>query len=655
MHSELLDVTVLFGVSLAVALGFQRLRLPPVVGFVVAGALFGPRSLRLVSNEELVEQLAEVGVVVLLFAVGLELASGPLRTLRRQILIGGSLQVGLTVLLGSAAACALGAGMGTSVLVGFLIALSSTAAITKLLGERGELGSPPGRLAVAICIAQDFAVVAMVLVLPLLAGGDAVNGLLPNLIQVGRTLLGLAVVIGVGVLVVTRLLAWVAHTRSREFFVLAVVTICLAMAIATAAIELSPALGAFLAGLILGRGHHRHQAMAEIEPFRDALSSLFFVSIGMLFDPRVLVESPLTVVAVVAAVVTTKASVGWLAGAALGAPRWVAVSAGLMIAQVGEFSFVLVQAVRGTPLLPDAIERVFVVAAVLSIALTPALIAAGRPLGRWLSSHLAPDELSNSDDGSALRDHVVLVGFGPAGRTLADALEALGVDYRAIEMNAATVESERRVGRAIQFGDASRPAVLHSVDLERARALVIAINDPRATRQIVAMARTIASHVRILARAQFLGDVAGLRSAGADEVVAQEFETSIEMLVRTLRRLLVPEDVIGQRVRAVRESAGLRRAAPIDRGTASGELALSMFGLDIGVARIEGGCEVTDRTLAELDLRARAGLTVVAVRPADGRLTLELGPDTRLGVGDEVVVVGPKDRIAPGLALFRGG
>jgi CPA2 family monovalent cation:H+ antiporter-2 len=660
-HTALLDTAILFTASFVVALSFQRLRLPPVVGFVVAGALLGPRSFGLVENEALVEQLAEVGVVVLLFTVGLELASGPIGTLRRQIVVAGSLQVGLSVALGALAAWGLGLGLGPSIFLGFLLSLSSTAAITKLLGDAGQVGSPPGRLAVAICIAQDIAVVPMILLLPLLAaGGGEENGasLGATLLGVGRAFVGLALVAGAAVLAVPRLLERVSRTRSRELFVLAVVTICLVMAQGTGALGLSPALGAFLAGFVLARGHHKHQAIAEVEPFRDALSSLFFVSIGMLFDAQVLVEQPVLVGGALAAVVAGKTGVAWLAASALRLPRWVSVRGALMVAQVGEFSFVLVQATNENGILPDRLERVFVVVAALSIAITPALFVFGRYVAARRPSMRGGARAVETGDEPAeageLRDHVVIVGFGPAGRTLADALDVVDVPYRVIEMNNATVKEEAARGRPIVLGDASRRAVLHAVDIERARVLVVAVNDPRASRQVVAVASVMAPHVRILVRAQYLGDVDGLRAAGADDVVPQELETAIEITVRAMRSILVPDDLIGEQVRAVRDRYRAPRAAPPGGGATGRDVAAAIPGLDMRVVVVDSASEIEGLTLAEAKIRERTGLTVVALQTAGtARPSLALGPTTRLSAGDRVVVIGTADAIEAGMSVFR--
>ena len=321
----LLDLALLFALCVAVVVVFHRLRVPTVAGFLIAGALLGPHSFKLVSQQELVEQLAEIGVVVLLFTVGMELSLSSLLKMKRSLFLGGGLQILLTIVLGAAFALLGGLPLGTAIFLGFLLALSSTAAISKLLQERGELGSPSGRLAMSICVAQDLAVVPMILLLPLLAGSKDL-GFGGTLLSIGWAFL-LVALTTVGLwFIVPRVLDLVSRTRSREVFVLTVFTLCLTAALVTSHLGLSLALGAFLVGLVLGESGYHHQATSEVEPFRDALSSLFFVSIGMLFDYRVILEAPLLVTLALIVVIFGKALLVLLVSKMLGLPRRVAKS-----------------------------------------------------------------------------------------------------------------------------------------------------------------------------------------------------------------------------------------------------------------------------------------------------------------------------------------
>ena len=648
LEQFLLELALLFALCVAVAVTFHRLRLPPIVGFLVAGVLVGPNVIGLVHHEGLVRELAEVGIVVLLFAVGLEVPLHQLRRLQRVILRAGAVQIGATV-LGAAAVCwALGVPPGPAVFLGFLLSLSSTAAASKMLVDHGELSAPHGRTVLGIAIAQDLAVVPMILVIPLLAlaGGGGTRPLTEVGLDLGL-LLSLAVVAR---LLSGPLMALVCRTRSRELFVLFLATWCLGIAALTAHLGMSLALGAFLAGILLADSDHHSQAQAEVEPFRDAFASLFFVSIGMLFDWRTVVEAPGTVLVIVLAVVLGKAAIVMAASWVLGQPFWVRVRAALTLAQVGEFSFVLVQLGRRADLLQVSAERLFVVAAVASIAVTPALYALGRWLARRASAR-AGGKTAVYGDGHERRDHAILVGFGPTGRTVAAALEAVGIPFVVAEMNAATVRSEKARGVPIVLADATRPAALKGLGVERAALVVLAVNDGNATRRIAQLVRQLAPQAHVIARAVYNHEVDLLQNAGAHEVVPQELEASVEILVRVLRHFVVPDDEVGRQVQKVRGEIAGRRAAAVPM--AGADLTQLVPGLGFGVYRVAPGSRVVGRTLADAGVRRHTGCSVVAVRRGDRTLGA-IVPETSLEVGDTVVVVGPQTRLADAAAMFAG-
>ena len=648
----LLDLALLFALCIVVVVGFHRLRVPPIVGFLIAGALMGPHAFGLIKQTELVEQLAEIGVMILLFTVGMELSLRDLLKMRRSLLIGGGLQIGLTIALGSLVALVGGLPWGTAIFLGFVLSLSSTATIAKLLQDRGELGSPSGRLAMSICVAQDFAVVPMLLVLPLLAAGMGDGpgiGLGATLWQVGSSFVFLVLIMGGAWLLVPRVLGLVSRTRSREVFVLTIFTMCLAGAAATASLGLSLALGAFLVGLILSESGYHHQATAEVEPFRDALSSVFFVSIGMLFDFSVILEQPLLVLLALTAVIAGKAVIVWVAARRLSLPNWVGIRAGLLLAQVGEFSFVVIAVARSNELQLGGIESVFVVVAVLSMALTPLMLIVGRRLTRRPAKTGADRE---REPKNRRRDHVVIVGFGPGGQAVAKALRSQDIPFVVIEMNAETVKKYRARDYSIFLGDSSRDAVLTAAGLPRARLLVLAINDPGATQSTADLARRIAPDCRIVARTNFIGEVSKLRRIGVQEIVPQELETSIEIMVRVLRHYLVPTSEVGRQVRLVRENADLPDRAKRTFEGDTYRLAEFLPGLGLELFRVESGSEIADFALEDSDLRRMSGCTVVALK-RDGSTDISIRPSTVVHVGDILVLLGPTRRIGEAAYLFR--
>lgn len=644
LEQALLELALLFALCVAVAVTFHRLRLPPIVGFLVAGVLVGPNAIGLVHHEEMVRELAEVGIVVLLFAVGLEVPLGQIARLRRTILLGGGVQVVGTVVMAVAVALAIGMPLSGAVFLGFLLSMSSTAASTKILVDHGELSAPHGRLVLGINIAQDLAVVPMILLIPLLGassgeGSSAWNSL--------RNLGLLAAVVVLARFLVRPLVALVARTRNRELFVLFLATWCLGLAVVTAHLGLSLALGAFLAGILLADSEWHGQAAAEMEPFRDAFASLFFVSIGMLFDWRTLIEAPGTVAVCLLAVVVGKALVVMLAARQLGQPAWVRLRAALTLAQVGEFSFVLVQLGQRSNLLPGLAEKVFLVVAVLSIAITPALYALG---GRLAARAREAGGGAVRGQRDLLRDHAIIVGFGPTGRTIAGGLHAAGIPHVVSEMNASTVKQEKEKGVPIVLSDCTRISALEALGVERAKIVVLAVNDAAATSRIAQLCRQLAPETHVLARTTYIAEADGLRRAGADEVVPQELEASVEMLVRVLRQFLVADDEIGRQVSTVRHRGGSSRVAAHGPGEAV-DVADFVPGIGFQVFRVQAGSACLQRTLAEAGVRRLTACSVVAVR-REGVNLPAITPETVLQAGDTVVVIGPKSRLADAAAMF---
>lgn len=644
------ELALLFALCVGVSVLFHRLRLPSIVGFLFAGVLVGPNTIALVQHEAMVRELAEVGIVVLLFAVGLEVPLGQIARLKRTIALGGGVQVVGTVLAAAAVCFAVGLPWNTAVFLGFLLSLSSTAATTKILVDHGELSAPHGRIVLGINIAQDLAVVPMILLIPMLGSDASTSGsVLTSLQNLGL----LAVVVVVARLLVRPVLRLVARTRNRELFVLFLATWCLSLAVVTSKLGLSLALGAFLAGILLADSDYHSQAASEAEPFRDAFASLFFVSIGMLFDWRTILEFPGTVALALAAVVVGKTLVVMLAARQLGQPGWVRLRAAMTMAQVGEFSFVLVQLGTSSKLLGGHHEKVFLVTAVLSIAITPALYAFGRRLAARTRDAAGASAAAGGDahgHHGALHDHAIVVGFGPTGRTIAAGLQTLGIPFVVSEMNANTVRAEKDLGMPIVLSDCTRISALQALGVERARIVVLAVNDSAATSRIAQLCRQLAPDAHVLARAVYTAEADGLRRAGAHDVVPQELEASVEMLVRVLRRFLVPDDQIGRQVQDVRRRGGSGRIAP---HTAGDVMNVSDFVPGIGFAawRVQPGSASCGRTLADAGVRRRTGCSVVAVRRAEKNLPA-ITPETTLAVGDTVVVIGPRERLVDAAAMF---
>ena len=650
------DLLILFALSVAAALAFHRLRLPPIVGFLITGVISGPYGFGLIRDIADVESLAEIGVVLLLFTVGLEFSLQHLARLRRFLFIGGALQVGVTIAATAALARLLAVAWPVAVFLGMLVALSSTAITLRLYAERGELDTPFGNAALGILIFQDLCVVPMMLLTPALAGGGR------NPTNLLRTLLEAALFIAATVvaarLVVPRILHLVAATRRREVFLLTIVLFCLGTAWASARVGLSLALGAFIAGIVIADSEYSQQALSDIVPLREVFNSLFFISIGMLFDIRTVGRSPVLILCAIATVIILKVVVTAGATLALGQSPRPALATGLGLAQIGEFSFVLSAAGMTAGLLDKRLDQLFLAVAVGTMALTPALIDVAPRAGAWLERR-TPNRWRPRRSGAPMQaespigDHVIIVGFGFNGRNLARVLRDVGIAYRVIDSNASIARQERRRGEPVLYGDASSAEILHHAGVERARVLVVAISDIAATRATVASVRRLNPNVHVIVRTRYMREIGSLVKLGSGEVVPEEFETAIEVFTRVLRRYLVPRDVIEHEVRSVRsEYDDMFRPLP-DTGVRVEDLSRFLTDVTLVVMRVEPGAPATGAPLAEVRFRERSGATVVAIQREGGGLVASPSGDEVLHPGDTILAMGRTDQLERAATLLR--
>lgn len=648
------ESVVLLGSAVAVLLVASRLRLPPVVALLLTGLLIGPSGLGWIASTEEVEVFAEIGVVLLLFVIGLELSLARLKELRRPFLLGGSVQAAATAALAAGAALALGQGAGRAVFLGFVVALSSTAIVLKLYGDRQETDTPHGRVVLGILLFQDFLIVPMIVLTPVL-GGEAGAGPAELAVRFGGSLLAIGAVVIVSRKVAPALFDRIARTRIRETFVLGSLGICLGLAWVTHALGFSLALGAFIAGLLVSETEYSHQAIADVAPFRDLFASIFFVSVGMLVDLRFAAAHLPAILGLAAGVLVLKALVAGGAVAALGLPARTRILVGLGLAQVGEFSFLLMEVGRLHGLLAGETYQVLLGAVVLTMLATPLLVvAAPRAAEAWLRLRGAAAAAGLEDrTAPGIQDHVIVVGFGAGGRLLARVLREAHIAYVVVEMNSETVKRSRREGEPIFYGDASRPEVLLHAGIARARVVVFAISDAAALRRAVRAARGLAPGAEIVVRTRRIDEIEELRALGAQEIVAEEFETAIEIFTAVLERYHVPRNVVRAQIRLLR-GEGYRMLRAPGRGAAVSAAVLDA--LEAGttdIFRIEPGSPVAGRSLRDLDLRHETGATVLAVVRGETPHP-NPAPDTVLETGDDLVLVGSHAQIDRAFDLLGG-
>jgi CPA2 family monovalent cation:H+ antiporter-2 len=647
------DLLIVFALGGLVVYLLRPIKVPSLVGLLVAGVLVGPHGFSLVNDTKNVETLAEIGVVLLLFTIGLELSIGHLVGMWRTLILGGGAQVVLTVTFISLCASAAGLSAGSkSIFLGCLVSLSSTAIVLALLGQRGEMGTPTGRASLGILLFQDLCIVPFMLMAPFLAGQGGGTK------DIAITVAAAVGIVG-GVVIAARrlvpaILYRVVRTRSRELFLTLLMVLCLGTAYLTSLAGLSLALGAFLAGLAISESEYSHQALAEAIPFRDAFASLFFVSIGMLMDVRQLIAAPGLVAAVVGAVVVLKFVATGLPLVVLGHSARVAVATGFTLAQVGEFSFVLAHTGLGLNLLSAADYQVFLAASVLTMLLTPVLRVLGGTVAAKLDNERSlvpwakrvPEPI---DAAAKLRDHVVIVGYGVNGTNLARALRSADLPYVILELNPETVRRARAEGEPIEFGDSTRQAILHRAGIAHARVVVVAISDAAATRATLSLARAENPRAHIVVRTRYVSEVEELKKLGADDVVPEEFETSIEIFSRVLHHFSVPRNVVLDLSTHVRDGMyAMLRAPSAPQASPDPEL---LAGVPTEALCVRSGSEASGKTLRELDLRARTGASIIALRRG-GALSPNPSPDESIAAGDVVVLIGTQEQLDAALLLF---
>ena len=637
------QLIIVLTVTLAIVFVFQKLRLPTIVGFLLAGVVIGPGGLRFINNASEVETLAEIGVVLLLFTIGLELSFETILSVRRRVLWAGLLQVLLTIVVVLVVARFLGASPEVGVFYGFLLALSSTAIVLGIYNERGEVNSLQGRLASGILLFQDLCIVPMMLLLPVLAG--AARG--------SMVLIGWAVAKALGALLIIiftarKLLPWLLHQvavlRNREIFILFVILVCLGTAWLTSESGLSLALGALVAGLVISESELSHQIVADILPLRDSFSGIFFISVGMLLNFNLLKEDFLTPLLDLLLMIGIK---GWVLFVVFwwlyGSIRLAALLS-LSLAQIGEFSFILAKAGINYNLLTPADEQIFLAASILSMMATPFLIQGAH---RWafglqrLFDHVGVSGSTREGAGetSAADGHVIVVGYGLNGKNLARVLREVGIAYRVLEMDPDLVRWAKAGGEPISFGDGTRPEILQQAGIGKARVLVIAISDPAATARLVAQARRMRGDLYIVVRTRYVTEIDHLYRLGANQVIPEEFETSVEIFARVLQEYHIPRNVISLQVDLIRrEHYGTLRGIRLE-GKRLDALSQFLVGTTSDIFSIPKESPAVGRSLEEIDLRGRGGVSVIAV-VRDGKPYHNVGSDFKLAVGDLLILLG---------------
>ncbi len=655
MHTPPLfnDLLIILLVSLPVAFACLRLKLPVLVGFMLTGILIGPYGLGLIKELAAIEILAEIGVMLLLFTIGLEFSLKRLAEMKKLVLIGGGLQVLLTIAATAAVAVFFGRELNQAVFFGFLVALSSTAIVLKSFVERHEVDSPHGRAGVGILLFQDISIVLMMLMIPILGGQGASSfGAIAK--TLGGSLVALIIIVAAAGLLIPILLKQISKLRNQEIFLLTIVLLFLGISFVTSQFGLSLALGAFIAGMVLSESEFSHQVTSEFLPFRDVFNSIFFVSIGLLLSVSMMFENISTVALWVLFLVVGKFLIIWTVVQLLGFPQRVSVMAALSLAQIGEFSFVLAKAGKGVSLLPETDYQSFLAASIITMMATPFMISAAPHFGYFMqrvfrdrADELTPEtgeEEIHLTSSGGLHHHVIIVGYGLNGRNLARVLRSVAIAYTILDLNAETVRRGKANGEKINFGDATRREVLHHAHIDEAFALVLAMSDPQAARRCVRQARQINPNLHIIVRTRYTSEITELLELGANEVIPEEFETSIEIFARVLQTYGIDRSTIENQIGRIRRQGYEMLRSPSISPINIGNLNAALQAAATESVKLETGSPVVGKTLAELDLRGKTGVTLIAVVRGN-ETKINPGAKYELREDDLLILLGKPEKI----------
>ncbi len=659
--SLLAHVDLILGFAILILTIFYRFEFPPVLGFLVTGVLIGPYGLGIISGgHELVDLNSELGMIFLLFTIGVDLSLGELWKMKKDVMMGGTLHLLFTTILVFIVCSILGFSPATSVFIGcMLLSHSSTAVVLKVLQDRNEVFTPHGRTSLAILIFQDLTIVPMVLMTPMLAGNSvSFDGALSSMFLKGSLII-LVFVLSAKI-VVPWIFYQVGRTGSKQLFLVSVIFICLSAAVFTSSIGLSLALGAFLAGTVISGSSYNHQAMGNILPIKDMFMSFFFVSVGTLLDINYLLDNlPVLLIATIC-ILILKSIAGVITTSIVGHPLRTTILTAIALSQIGELAFVLSSLGLEYSLLTEETYQAVLAVSILTMAVTPFLINAsykpadfivkkasntvfGMKLVRGLSGTFEEEKHVEAE----IKDHLIVIGFGFTGKTVSRAAKNAGIPYVIVESDPDVVKQEKEKGEKIQYGDATLGVVLENVGLKHARVIVIGISDAAATRKTVEKAKELNPNICVIARVRDLQEMKSLNSLGADEIIPEEYETSVEIFVRMLEKYLVPQEDIDKLVNDIRANGYrmMRKLSVDSKGIDSGfSIKEGLPGVDIQVLKVGNGSIFEGKTLADLELRKKYGVTVLSIRRGSEMVYTPYG-DFLLKAKDACVLLGKPESL----------
>jgi CPA2 family monovalent cation:H+ antiporter-2 len=646
------DIVIILLVSLPIIFLFKKLNVPSIVGFLLAGMLIGPSGFELISGLKEIEIMAEIGVVLLLFTIGLEVSFSHLMRIKKYLIYAGGAQVFLTIILSAIIFLILGIPLKSAIYFGMLLSLSSTAIVLKLLADRDELETPQGKISIGVLIFQDLIIVPMFLILPII-GSDTPLSFGEISLKLLFAFGLLATVLVLSKYLMPKIIYQLAKMRMREAFTIGILLLILGTGYLTHMLGLSMALGAFIAGLILAESDYHTQILSDIMPIKDAFNSIFFVSVGLLLNINFVLSEPLLISLVTLGIIVFKSSIIIGIILLLKSQTRIAILTGIGLAQVGEFSFVLAQAGNNFNLMSEQYFNIYLASSVFTMILTPFLFKI-TPAIAFRGSDIASNIKTKSEsDEVKLNDHVIIAGFGLNGRNLAHVLKETGINYVVVELNPDTVAQEKQNGEKIVFGDISRQDVLKEVKINDSQVIVFTIPDPLTIKRALATVKALNPNIYAVVRTRYVSEVEDLNKIGADVVIPEEFETSLEMFRNVLRKYHIPLNVIMQQTSLLRqESYKLLRKedASVD----------SFLHLDEILAQgltetyfVNDDNPNIGKLLSELNLRSKTDAMIIAIIRAGNTISNPSGK-VKIESHDTLVLTGDHNSVDSAIILLNG-
>ena len=629
------DLAVLLLVSLPINLLFHKIKLPSVMGYLIAGILIGPYGWQLNGDVESVKHLAEIGVILLLFVIGLEFSLTRLLKNLVSILGVGGLQLTLTAGVVVWILHINGFSQSKSIAFGFIVALSSTAIVLKMITDLAEIDTLQGKICIGTLLFQDICVVPIMLVMPLLAQAGATSPI-DFAIAMFESIAAVVAIIFLSKLIVPRMLAWVAHIGNKEHLTLFVIFIILITGWISQKMGLTLAMGALIAGMIISDSEYNHQIILDILPLRDYFSSIFFISIGMLLQIQIFFDSVLFFLELAVVVILIKIFLTFLSCALVRTPLRISLIVGMRLAQVGEFSLILAAIGLENGIFSNEEYQHILIVSILSMLVAPLLIQVSNKFSIWLFSRMKVSE-STKEEKETFSDHVIISGYGLGGSTLAKVLQEAKIPFMILELSGEKIKRALKQGHKTHYGDCTQEDTLLRADIKRARMIVYAISDQVSTERAVRLTRKLNPKIKIIVRTRLFSQVEEFKAAGADEVIPEEFETSIEIFCRVLKDYRIPNNIIEQQVELIR-----LEGYSMLRGLSLNTESLKKFSTYLTATLTESYMILDDswasgKTLAQINNKSEA-IIIAVVR--NNKSYPNPGPEFSILPGDMLILFG---------------